>query len=309
MEPHSAIDDDLVLRLDPQVSPSHPVLCTEHAHGQRPSHKWDMHYAFELGIVLSGKIHRVYRDWDILVGPGEVWLCGMWEPHGYQVPASGCDVIFCAIWPPFLAETRLGQAPHPNWLAPFTSPPEHRPLVPPGRRRRFLQLGRRFRDLLSEPAAVQAQWLPLLLLEALLELTRDWAPRRVSRTLSQDKVARVNRAIEMVFERPLHLTAAEVARACGMSRNRFGALFRNVTGISFPHFALRHRLSGAAERLVNSEEPIKAIAHDWGFADESHLHRLFLQHYGLSPYQYRKQRQDPAKRTPERPRRRQEAKH
>ena len=76
---------------------------------------------------------------------------------------------------------------------------------------------------------------------------------------------------------------------CGLSRNRFGSLFRDVTGVAFPLFALRFRLSGAASQLACTDDPIKAVALAWSFTDDSHFHRAFQRHYGVSPSDYRSQ--------------------
>ena len=58
-------------------------------------------------------------------------------------------------------------------------------------------------------------------------------------------------------------------------------------GLRFAKFALRHRLQSAAHELRVTDSPIKAIARKWGFVDESHLSRLFVQHYGCPPGRYR----------------------
>jgi AraC-like DNA-binding protein len=48
---------------------------------------------------------------------------------------------------------------------------------------------------------------------------------------------------------------------------------------------------------MTSEMSAEAIAAEVGFADGSHLHRMFVRHYGCTPGQYRTQgqsRSDPA---------------
>jgi len=48
------------------------------------------------------------------------------------------------------------------------------------------------------------------------------------------------------------------------------------------------RLGLAAARLTRTEEPIARIAHDLGFADQSHLGRRFREVYGEPPAAYRR---------------------
>jgi AraC family of transcriptional regulator, multidrug resistance transcriptional activator len=59
-------------------------------------------------------------------------------------------------------------------------------------------------------------------------------------------------------------------------------------GISYAKFELRYRIKGAANQLVKSKDPIKKVVYNWSFADSSHLHRCFMEHYGCTPSQYRK---------------------
>lgn len=284
----TVIEPWAVRRENLAVSARDPVLFSVHRHEQPFDTAYDMHYALELGIVLSGKMRRLYRNWETTVGPSEAWLCGMWEPHGYQVVSKPCEVIVCVIWPPFLAELRFPEAPGFNWLAPFAAPPELRPRVSHRRRGAFRSLADRFKAVLKESAPRRRLWLRLLFQEALLDLTREWAPPLERGGSTPHAFAHVNRAIEIVFANRRLVPVQEVARECAMSRNRFSRLFRDVMGLGFPQFALRYRLSGAAGQLATGEEPIKAIALGWGFTDDSHLHRLFHKHYGMSPLQYRR---------------------
>jgi transcriptional regulator GlxA family with amidase domain len=93
--------------------------------------------------------------------------------------------------------------------------------------------------------------------------------------------------VSLVFDSRRLVTVQEAAHACSMSRNSFAGLFRNVMGVSFGDFALRHRITAAAEELVRASEPLKAVAANWGFADISHFTRCFVRHYGISPGAYR----------------------
>ena len=54
----------------------------------------DMHYSVELGILLSGRTNRYYRDSHIDLVPGNIWLCNMWEPHGFKRIEAPCEIVF-----------------------------------------------------------------------------------------------------------------------------------------------------------------------------------------------------------------------
>jgi AraC-like DNA-binding protein len=277
-----------IIRMPIDLSEKRPIRCAYHSHLARASTGFDMHYGLELGIVLQGRMRRYYRNWEGDFGPGQVWLCGMWEPHGFKIISTPCKVVVIIIWPPGLATMRFEENPEFNWLSPFTVPPEDRPRVSRKNQKSIIGLGRKAILAGREETENRRLWLRVLLMETLLTICEGWkAPSRLEFS-SGDVLARINRSLQMVFENRRVVTAQEAARACGMGRNSFGRLFTGLMGIGFSDFGLRYRLHGAAEQLLQSEDPIKAVARGWGFTDSSHLHRCFVEHYDCSPGEYRK---------------------
>ena len=61
----------------------------------------------------------------------------------------------------------------------------------------------------------------------------------------------------------------------------------NATGQTVGEVIRVRRLARAREDLVDSDRPVSAIAHRWGFSDPSHFTRSFKAHYGASPREYR----------------------
>ena len=90
---------------------------------------FDMHYELEMGIVLEGTMIRYAGNSRRTCSAGDVWFCGMWEPHGYRGDAA-CRRAVIAIWPPALASLRFPEARHINWMQPFIISPERRPVIP-----------------------------------------------------------------------------------------------------------------------------------------------------------------------------------
>jgi AraC-like DNA-binding protein len=73
----------------------------------------------------------------------------------------------------------------------------------------------------------------------------------------------------------------------GLSRSRFGHLFRSELGMSPIHALRVMRLRQAALALQYTADPIERIAEVTGFTSLSHLSREFRRHYGVSPRSYR----------------------
>lgn len=81
-----------------------------------------------------------------------------------------------------------------------------------------------------------------------------------------------------------------LAAACGLSRSHFGRAFKASTGLS-PHRWLLHRhVQQAAEMLERTDDSISAVAVKCGFADQSHLSRVFHAFMNTTPAHWRRQR-------------------
>ena len=83
-----------------------------------------------------------------------------------------------------------------------------------------------------------------------------------------------------------------------MSRATLNRLFRRTMGISFGKFRIRAHLGHAAHLLHTTHLGLTEVATEAGFTDASHLYRMFVKHYGVTPRQYRSRGQpEPASRT------------
>jgi len=248
-----------------------------------------MHYGLELGIMLSGYMRRQYRRFTMEVGPGQVWFCGMWEPHGFQSLKTPCECIVLIVWPPLLSNLRFDEPPQVSWLAPFTVSPRQRPQVIPAKRMKILQVGRELKQVILKKPTAHSLWLRHLFLEILLILHEQGNFPQTRPPLSKtDDFTRLNPALENTFKSRTLLTTAQVARISGMTRETFSNLFTRWMGIRFSEFALRYRIDAVAAQLVGTDEPIKSIAMNWGFTDSSHLHRCFQKYYQCTPGEYRR---------------------
>ena len=290
MKSHVAWGGDRIQRLTFHLPDREPIRCLAAAYQRRLVEPiLDMHYQLECGIVLTGRLRRFYEGYQADYLPGEVWLSGIWEPHGIQIVRPPCQCLVLVIEPAILAGLHYAEAPDLNFMAPFLAPPAQRP----GRgaaRQEVLRIVGQLQKEESQPAPARRLLLRLRLQELLLLLWQEQKPAGGEASCRSDAYGRINQVVEMVFASSQHQPVQLAAQSCGMSRNRFSELFRNLMGISFPEFALRHRVSGAAKQLLASRDPLKAVAQDWGFTDASHLHRSFVKYYGCGVSEYRRGR-------------------
>ena len=126
----SRMDECLVEHKVLGLNEEHPIEVAD----QNPAHAdsaalFDMHYELEMGIVLEGTMVRYVGNTKRACRAGDMWFCGMWEPHGYHGDDS-CHRVVIVIWPPVLADLRFPEARDLNWMQPFITSPGSRPAVP-----------------------------------------------------------------------------------------------------------------------------------------------------------------------------------
>jgi AraC-like DNA-binding protein len=75
---------------------------------------------------------------------------------------------------------------------------------------------------------------------------------------------------------------SELADACGLSRFQLVRSFARNTGFT-PHAFLLHRRILLARRLIAGGMALAEAAAASGFADQSHMTRVFTRKYGVAP--------------------------
>lgn len=84
------------------------------------------------------------------------------------------------------------------------------------------------------------------------------------------------------------LTNERLAAACGVSEVYFRRIFTNHLGTSPKQYIIDFRLKRAKQLLTENARSVREISEDCGFASPYHFARIFREHEGLTPTEYRR---------------------
>ena len=83
------------------------------------------------------------------------------------------------------------------------------------------------------------------------------------------------------------ISAAAVAKACGLDRFDFSRRFRAAFGMTFRHYLLRARINEARRLLITGALSVTGVAYSVGFNDGSHFAQVFKRFTGMLPSDFR----------------------
>jgi AraC family transcriptional regulator len=127
----------------------------------------------------------------------------------------------------------------------------------------------------------------LLAEEVVLELTREEPDLRNWRTDHRPRwLPHVEEVLREGCRRQLSLT--KLAADVGIHPVYLARMFRRHHGKSVGEFMIQSRVRLAMTRLATTDDPISGIAFECGFADQSHLTRMFRREVGVPPARFRR---------------------
>ncbi|WP_285395907.1 AraC family transcriptional regulator [Lysinibacillus sp. fls2-241-R2A-57] len=104
-----------------------------------------------------------------------------------------------------------------------------------------------------------------------------------------DYFERIQNSIEYIEEHLQNaLSITEVSSKSYFSAFHFQRLFQAITGFSVQQYIRNRRLSEAAQLLVTTTKNILEIAMTYQYGSHEAFTRAFINHFGITPAQYRK---------------------
>ena len=102
----------------------------------------------------------------------------------------------------------------------------------------------------------------------------------------------LKQAMELIHERFREsLTINALSTAVNVHPVHLARTFRSCHGMTIGSYVRHLRLNWAVSQITHSQKSLAIIADQAGFADQSHLTRVFAKQKGITPGQYRRQLQ------------------
>jgi AraC-like DNA-binding protein len=86
-----------------------------------------------------------------------------------------------------------------------------------------------------------------------------------------------------------NLQLDDFAKLCNRSLSSFKRDFQMVFKASPGHWLLEKRITNAKKLLITTDKPVSDVCFESGFESSTHFSRVFKEHFGVSPLQFRKQ--------------------
>ena len=98
-------------------------------------------------------------------------------------------------------------------------------------------------------------------------------------------------ALDILRKNDFKLSRVQLARQCHVSSRTLTRIFDRHLHAPPGQYIVRCRMEKAVRMLSFSQEPIKKIADECGFSSPMFFARVFRQHYGCAPSEFRKRKQ------------------
>lgn len=243
------------------------AACSGHAFSRHT------HDQFGIGVIRAGAQVSHSGRGRVQAGPGHVITVNPGEVHDGAPVGDG---------------TRTWQM---LYLDPAVIAQSAAELVADGRRYEFEHPARDHpalaRDVLALYAHVTERAHARLACDALLlrivaAAHSPYAPPETGRGVP----AAIRHARALIDDDPAAtVSLADLAAASGLSRYQVLRAFAGATGLT-PHAYQMQRRLLTARRLIREGNTLADAAAAGGFADQSHMTRLFVRTYGVSPRRY-----------------------
>ncbi|OOG68408.1 AraC family transcriptional regulator [Sinorhizobium sp. A49] len=234
------------------------------------------HEQFGIGLIHQGAQKSLSGRGVVEAGAGDMITVNPGEVHdGMPIGDAGRSWRMLYFDPAVIADAMEDISQGKTRTAEFTAPVFHDGGT-----------ARHFQALFSAVTAPDGERKDMLGEECTLSLLAEVMHERDGQTHRASTPPAIDRAQSLIDDDPsAAVTLTDLARAAGLSRFQVVRGFSKNVGLT-PHAYLVQRRIDLARRLIARGVPLAVAAAEGGFADQSHMTRIFVRKYGISPGAY-----------------------
>ena len=122
------------------------------------------------------------------------------------------------------------------------------------------------------------------------QLTNEIISNALEKELTKYEQGIINKIKEYIWTHIKEKNdCSSIFRYVGMSRSAFFRFFKKHYHCSVIHYMNEQKMKSAAEKLKTSNEKLSSIAYEYGFESLNRFSKLFKQHIGMTPSEFRVQ--------------------
>lgn len=274
---------------DWDFDPSFPVHFFDFTvKGNRDHMHWHRYY--EIGLCTKGTGRFFYHTKQYSVTPGDIFISNNYESHvAVSDSNSETQYIFMILLPNFVDSVISPRLSMLYTNAFMYNPINFTNCIPHTSQAAQIIADLIFRglDVCTKQSAGYEMELDIIVRSILYQI---WQYYRQSITDTRLKInPHIQSAQQYIINNyNRNLSIDEVAAHVNLNPSYFRHLFKDVLNVSFKEYITDLRLSHARKLLLDTNMNINRVIEEIGYTNISQFYRVFHQHYGMTPAEYRK---------------------
>ena len=284
-------------------------LSTPYSEYRKINRKLHNHDFYEITYVLSGQVTMQIEDETVCYEAGECCVCNK-NIHHVEVMDEDTELVLLMLKEEFLQDLLCESVPsdrqrtasgRDSLFTRFFAENRRNPLYDAKVYADFRRPDRELRETLlgivnSLIEEITAEHLgKRYMLRALLcrflelmETSPAWEQQVHSAKLSREEQV-VYKLARAYRKRSTVLTREEVERLTGYCGDHVERIVKRHTGMTLSEYGRLYLLQKAAQLLRDSGLSVGEICEQLGYSNRTYFNRIFLQRYGVTPGEYRRQ--------------------
>lgn len=290
---HENSDDSMAIPDNKMITYGEPeiIFFCHPRYAKVPEHR---HSYIEMIYVYSGQCLQSINNSPVLMQQGDICLLDTQVLHTIE-PASANDIIInCLISKKYFDHILLGRLAGNDLFSSFFI----RAFYQANASGNYIQFNAAnthkvehlFADILCEyfePSFCSEEVINSYMVLIFSELLRSYVQDAISENYQALQNTKISDVILYVQNHCQTTSLTATANHFHFHPNYLSTVIKKLTGRNFMAILHEARIKKASVLLKNSTIPIVEIANDVGYENVNFFYRLFKQHYGVTPAEYR----------------------